>query len=62
VIDISKVTVPKHIANRISPEKWAERCRWYAMCDNPPTKIEPHPTLGNVPICDRCKARVDQLR
>jgi len=37
-------------------------CRWFALCTNEATKTEPHPTLGDVKICDRCKGRVDRLR
>lgn len=34
-----------------------ERCEWFALCDNPATKTEPHPILFHVPICDRCVGR-----
>jgi len=33
-------------------------CRWFALCTNPATTLEPHPILGTVPICDRCAAKV----
>lgn len=32
-------------------------CEWFALCTNPATDTEPHPVLGAVPICERCKGR-----
>lgn len=32
------------------------QCEWFAMCDNLATGTIPHPVLGDVPICDRCRA------
>lgn len=29
-------------------------CRWFARCDRDATHLEPHPTLGPTPSCDRC--------
>lgn len=37
-------------------------CEWFAMCLNPATTTQPHPALGPVPICDRCKAEADRDR
>lgn len=31
-------------------------CLWFATCPNPATSTRPHPSLGDVPICDRCDA------
>jgi hypothetical protein len=36
-------------------------CQWFALCDNPATGHMPHPILGSVPICDRCRAKVEAL-
>lgn len=35
-------------------------CMWFALCDKMAVTTEPHPILGNVPICERCAARIDQ--
>lgn len=37
-------------------------CAWFAGCDHTATSLEPHPVLGDVPICERCKARNDRMR
>jgi hypothetical protein len=29
-------------------------CAWYLKCENPATRLVPHPVLGNVPACERC--------
>ncbi len=36
-------------------------CRWYFMCTNDATGVRWHSILGDVPICDRCEARVKRL-
>jgi hypothetical protein len=37
-------------------------CAWWAMCTNAATTTLPHPIIGEVPICDRCKAKVERIR
>jgi hypothetical protein len=32
-------------------------CRWFALCANRATGVVPHPVLGSVPVCDRCRDR-----
>jgi hypothetical protein len=39
----------------------AQLCEWWAMCANEATGTMPHPIIGDVPICDRCRAKVEQL-
>lgn len=34
-------------------------CEWFALCDNEATTEMPHPILGAVPICERCKAKAE---
>ena len=34
-------------------------CQWFYLCDHEATRTEPHPILGDVPICQRC---TDKLR
>ena len=29
-------------------------CRWFASCENIAVTVQPHPVLGDVPICQRC--------
>lgn len=36
-------------------------CGWFAACDNISTGAMAHPILGDVPICDRCRAKTDRL-
>lgn len=37
-------------------------CEWFALCTNDATSTMPHPVLGDVPICQRCRDKVDRLR
>lgn len=41
-------------------DSWAEpvACAWWALCENEATTTEPHPILGDVPICARCAAKL----
>jgi hypothetical protein len=34
-------------------------CSWFALCDRPATDVVQHPVLGGVPVCARCKRRVE---
>lgn len=36
-------------------------CQWFLLCDRPASATEPHPVLGDVPICGRCKTFVDAI-
>lgn len=36
-------------------------CRWWVNCTSPATTTHSHPILGDVPICDRCDAKVRAL-
>ncbi len=37
-------------------------CKWFLLCENLATLTEPHPTLGDVPICARCHAKNEALK
>ena len=37
-------------------------CEWFALCTNAATGTTAHPVLGDVPICDRCKAKNTRLQ
>ena len=41
---------------------FAEKCQWFALCENPPTTTLPHPVLGNVPCCNRCADKITRLQ
>lgn len=36
-------------------ETFPNRCRWFMRCQNTATSMTPHPILGEVPTCERCK-------
>lgn len=38
-----------------------DTCRWFALCENEATGTLPHPVLGDVPVCDRCRAKNERL-
>jgi hypothetical protein len=38
-----------------------QECAWWAGCTNDATTTEPHPALGDVPICDRCSAKIRKI-
>lgn len=44
------------------PSDSAGRCQWWALCENPATGTMAHPVLGQVPICDRCRAKVQRIK
>lgn len=36
-------------------------CEWFARCGNEAWSLEPHPILGDVPICQRCADKLDTI-
>lgn len=38
-----------------------EVCAWFTLCDRPATTVMAHPVLREVPICDRCRTKVEAL-
>jgi hypothetical protein len=36
-------------------------CEWFYLCGRPATSLMPHPILGEVPICDRCRRLAETL-
>jgi hypothetical protein len=36
-------------------------CHWFAKCVNQAVTTMSHPTLGDVPICTRCKDKMEAL-
>ncbi len=43
-------------------KKADDACRWFLMCTNKAEHMEPHPILGQVPICTSCKEKMDRLK
>jgi len=37
-------------------------CQWFALCDNSAVTTEPHPVLGEVPICQHCADKLKYLK
>lgn len=44
--------------NDLPPRRAPVICSWWALCENPAATTEPHPILGDVPICARCQAKL----
>lgn len=38
-----------------------EVCEWFLLCDRPATTVMAHPILVEVPICDRCRDKVEAI-
>lgn len=38
-----------------------DSCKWFLSCENAATRTRPHPILGDVPICERCNAKMDRI-
>lgn len=36
------------------------QCAWFALCRNVATGTKSHPIIGEVPICDRCRAKSER--
>ena len=37
------------------------RCMWWLNCTNKAETVEPHPVLGDVPICYRCEQKLRRI-
>lgn len=37
------------------------KCQYFALCENPATRLLDAGPLGEVPTCDRCAGRIAQL-
>jgi hypothetical protein len=50
------------VNEKIADEDTPVTCEWFLLCANEATTTEPHPILGQVPICVRCAEKVAVLR
>lgn len=53
-------------ATSVTPEpetvpRYLGTCAWWVLCDRAATHRRPHPILGLVPICDRCRAKLAEM-
>lgn len=55
------MTNDETILRQASSAKVVGMCEWYLLCTNVATRTEPHPTLGEVPICDRCTEKIRKI-
>lgn len=39
-----------------------DRCKWFLFCENVAETTEPHPVLGNVPICTSCASWLKRMK
>lgn len=46
---------------RVTQVKGESTCKWFLLCENPATTTLPHPTLGDVPCCERCATKIKAL-
>ena len=51
----------KELGEEFPAQGSEQECAWWAGCDNEATTTEPHPILGDVPICDRCVAKLRKI-
>ncbi len=50
------VDVPPVVAKHFPFKTGEGTCQWFANCKKEATHTHSHPTLGEVPICDRCES------
>lgn len=55
------VYVIAEVIRTVKPEPAARICGWFLLCKNAATGTREHPTLGAVPICDRCNEKMDAI-
>lgn len=36
-------------------------CQWFMMCNRKATTTMSHPILGDVPICKKCKEKMEKI-
>ena len=58
---VKKTTRKKRKAKFDPRNKKSDDCQWFALCENKAVTVEPHPIIGEVPICQRCKNKYDRL-
>lgn len=48
--------------SRYTTPNGPEKCQAFALCPNAATRLEPHPILLIVPVCERCHNKLRTIK
>lgn len=55
------IHVPPIAVRQLDPDRAADQCQWFLLCENRATVTITHPVYGDVPSCICCQAKVREL-